>query len=46
MTKILSASAGAYIKIDEPFEERFKKADLALYKVKKSQKGKRIFLKT
>lgn len=45
MTKILSASAGAYSEIDEPFEERFKKADLALYKVKKSKKGRCIFFK-
>jgi diguanylate cyclase (GGDEF)-like protein len=43
MEKTLSASAGGYIDIGKSFEERFKKADLALYKVKKSQKGKCAF---
>jgi diguanylate cyclase (GGDEF)-like protein len=43
--KILSTSVGGCEKPDASFEERFRDADLALYKVKKSKKGNVLFFK-
>jgi len=43
--KILSISVGGCEKADAFFEERFRDADLALYKVKKSKKGNVLFFK-
>ncbi|WP_456471250.1 GGDEF domain-containing protein [Caminibacter sp.] len=45
MEKKLSLSAGACSDKEAPFEERFKNADLALYKVKKTKKGNILFFK-
>ena len=39
MKKILSVSAGICNEKNLPYEEKFRNADLALYKVKKSKKG-------
>ena len=41
--KILSTSVGVATNINFPLEELFKNADLALYKVKKTKKGKVLF---
>jgi diguanylate cyclase (GGDEF)-like protein len=41
----LSVSVGVCSDIDAPFEERFKNADLALYKVKKTKKGNVLFFR-
>ena len=45
MEKKLSLSAGVCSDKAAPFEERFKNADLALYKVKKTKKGNILFFK-
>ncbi len=45
MKEKLSVSVGVCSDKDAPFEERFKNADLALYKVKKSKKGNVLFYK-